>query len=171
MSYYTGDVLGEFLWEYEEDGKLFQHVQDPFFLTKYGGEVKEEYHWEGCHCFVEENNLPYCMQCYDSAEQHRAVANKNDLKSVVSSYRMRIFRQDFDERVRPWIQEIEPNAKEFITHLTFEILHNSVHYNEWACTHTLNNFEIVQDYCFLKQIEYYFDNFEEEQCCVFHIYN
>ena len=45
-----------------------------------------------------------------------------------------------------------------------------VYYDEWECTHTLENFNIIQEYCFLKQIEYYFDHCDS-QMCWFHVYN
>jgi hypothetical protein len=170
MSYYTGDIAGEFIWEYEQDGVFFRHVQDPFLLEKYGGILDTNVEWEGCHCFVHDNNLPYCMDCYNSVEEHRAVANSEDLKSKTPSYEMRLFRDDFYERVRPWLEANEAVAREDLKHLAFSVMFDCVHYDEWECTHTSSNFNIVQEYCLLKQIEYYFDYFEDHEFCLLYIH-
>jgi len=170
MSYYTGDINGEFVWEYEEEGHVFRHIQDPFFLKKFGGVLEENCVWEGCHCNVQDNNHPYCMQCYDSAQEHKASVNSNDLKMRDPSYDMRINRDTFEENVRPWLQKYGPIARQDIKYLTFKILHGSVHYDEWECGINSLNFNIIQEYCLLKQIEYYFD-YMESQICWFHIFN
>ena len=167
MTYYTGDIAGDFVWEYDGDHR---HVQDPLFLQKYGGLLETKCVWEGCHCYIPDNNLPYCMQCYNSTEEHKSMANANDLKSKTPSVEMRIFRADFEEQVRPWLEENEAVACEDVKYLTFLTLGDTVHYDEWECTHNSPNFYIVQQYCFFKQMEYYFDHFEENECCIFYIH-
>jgi hypothetical protein len=170
MSGYSGDVVGMFVWIYEDEGVITRHAQDPLFLTTLGASAIEECEWEGCGCSVQDNNHPYCMQCYDSLAEHKSVANTNDLKSSDPSYDVRILREIFDDRCRPWLQENEAIAKEDVPHLTFKLVNDVVYYDQWECTHTLENFNIVQEYCFLKQIEYYFDHCDS-QMCWFHVYN
>ena len=160
--------MGEFVWSYQEDGMNFRHVLDPLFLEKYGGVLEETCEWEGCRCDVQENNLPYCMQCYHSLEEHKAVANSNDLRVSRPSYDMRITRETFNARVRPWLEEFQPIANEDVKALTFLIYENSVHYDEWDLSDKMLNINIIEEYCFLKQIEYYFDHMDSS-ICWFHI--
>ena len=170
MSYYTGDVVGELVWEYMDDDHIIRYEQDPFLLEKHGGVLTAHCEWAGCHCYVQDNNDPYCMQCYDSAQEHKSVVNTNDMKQKSPSFEMRIHRDTFDARVRPWLQEYEPLVSKDLKELTFTMLHDSVHYNEWDCSPFSPNFNLVQEYCFLKQIEYYFDRMDS-QLCWFHIYD
>ena len=169
MTYYTGDIVGEFVWSCQENGTSCRHVLDPLFLEKYGGVLEETCQWEGCHCYVQENNLPYCMQCYNSIEEHNAVANSNDLRVSRLSHDMSITRASFNARVRPWLEEFQPIAIEDVKELTFLIHADSVHYDEWELSDKMLNVNIIQEYCFLKQIEYYFDHMDSS-ICWFHIH-
>ena len=168
MAYYTGDITGDFVWEYESGDEVFRYVQDPFFLQKYGGNLCAKQFWEGCGCRVTDNNLPYCMRCYDSAEEQKELTNVDDLKNPHPSYEMCFYKEDFDERVKPWLQDNELNAQEQVPRLTFINPADTVIYDEWECKHNPDNAGLVQEYCFLKQLEYYFDHHEEE--CVFQIF-
>jgi hypothetical protein len=173
MAYYEGDITGDFVWEYDSGDEVFRYEQDPFFLQKYGAHLWTKRFWEGCGCYVEDNNLPYCMRCYDSAAEQKEHTNVDDLKNPHPSYEMRFFKEDFDEQVRPWLQANELNAQEYIPRLTFINRANTVVCDEWECKHNQDNTGLVQEYCILKQIEYYFDHNEEpigEECCVFQIF-
>lgn len=158
MAYYTGDITGDFVWEYELGDEVFRYVQDPFFLRKYGGDLSIKHCWEGCGCYIEDNNHPYCMDCYDSAEEHKELTNVDDLKNPNLTYEMRFFKRDFDERVKPWLQANELTAKEYVPRLTFNSPADTVIYDVWECKHNPENADLIQEYCFLKQIEYYFDH-------------
>uniref|UniRef100_A0A6C0HMG7 Uncharacterized protein n=1 Tax=viral metagenome TaxID=1070528 RepID=A0A6C0HMG7_9ZZZZ len=169
MSYYTGDIAGEFVWCYQHDDGMFRHVQNPFFLEHHGGTLQESYEWEGCGCYIHDNNLPYCMQCYDSAQEHKNHVNSNDLKAKRPVYDMRIHRDDFHADMITWLQEHESIAREGVRELSFCKLDETIHYNTWECLYDSPNFNIVQEYCFLKQIEYFFEH-SQSDLCWFHIH-
>jgi len=172
-------IMGRW-YEGDINGKFWFGVQDTSSIEKYGGEVEQDFEWNGCRCCAEEDCEDDYCDCYDSYEAHKEDLDGEEPEVQESGdVKLSITKAKFEEIAVPWLQSNE-DLKQYIKEIVYKeeggydiILGNTpirISYEKLETEEVSVGSEIevkLADYCLLKQIEQYFERNPNETICGF----
>ena len=146
-------------------GKTISYLQDPEILLRYGGELESRCIWDRCCCTLHDNNEPYCYSCWDSREQHKSDSNLDELRKT--QHKMTIRRDAYDNDIHPWIDEYHCHFEPCLEDLFYEWSEYTVVVSGDYAIPCGPNAHLLGQYILFRQIQYFFENTDREECLIF----